>query len=216
MGVELAHEKRFDLAPEPTGMQTGLIARFENDVACAAAAFDLVAAAQRNEALLDAQGLLDDFECEKARRLHGGDALGQASAAAVDALDVGPDTSLVALGSNRMRQQRAEKHRRAPRHVFIEENAIPDGFRTGVDVNLRGDRLRDRRTRAKASNETKERRAGCAPAGTRRGWLGRFDFSRSLAGHFELAPRTARPARTLALIVPASAPAKAPMNAGMT
>lgn len=218
--MELAHEESLDRAPQGAGVQPGFIVGPEEDVACAAAAFDLIGASNRLEAILDAQRLRHDFELEKARRVNASDSFDQASAAVVNALDRSAEASFVALRSNGTWQEGAQEKGRTPRNFFEEDDAIPDRVGASIDVKLRRDCLDECLTAAETpgkATDWRANRAGFRWARIRPRWLDDLASQHALDAHFEVRSRcAASPAITFALIVPASAPPKAPINAGMT
>jgi hypothetical protein len=64
MAVKLAYQERLHGTPQPPGMQVRPIIRAERHLASLAASGDLVRTAQRADAVLDTQALLDHLECK--------------------------------------------------------------------------------------------------------------------------------------------------------
>jgi hypothetical protein len=119
------------MPPQAAGTQVGLIFRDQHHVSSIITDVDLVRTAKREHTTLDPQLLLDDLELQRMRWVNGGDALYQ-NPTCVCAAHRRPDAILVALGSNWVGQQGAEKERRVPGNLLIEHDVIPDLIRGGV------------------------------------------------------------------------------------
>jgi hypothetical protein len=113
------HEQRFHRSPDGSGTQVCFVIRDQCDIGRVAATMYVVRTTLREDARFDAEPLFNDLESQQTRRFHGGDALGQVSAA-VCAADDSPNASFVTFGSQGMRQQRAKEPCRGAGDFFIE------------------------------------------------------------------------------------------------
>ena len=132
--VELAHQERFQRTPQIPRAQVRPVIRDQHDVARIALRLDLVRTAPREDAALDPQTLLDDFELQQMRWFNRDDALGQIPSP-VSAADRCANAGLVAFGSDRVGQHRAKQEGRAPWNFLIEQEVIPDLFRAAIEGN---------------------------------------------------------------------------------
>lgn len=136
VAMELANQERFQRPPKASRTQMSKVIRDQHNIGGIVAGMDLVRAAKSLDAVLDTQTLLDDVELQQVRRLDGSDALCQITCR-VDTAHRRPSAILVTFGSNRVRKQCAKKEGRTAGNFFIEQDVVPDRFRTGVEVKPR-------------------------------------------------------------------------------
>ena len=105
---------------------------------------DLVRTAKREDATLDAQALLNDFESQQMRWFTRGYALCQIALRGNAHRTVAPTLGLVAFGADWVGQQRAKKEGRAPGNFLIEHDVIPDLFRATIKADPHRDSFIDR------------------------------------------------------------------------
>jgi hypothetical protein len=123
-----------------------MIVRDQHYVGRISTGMDLVRTAKCQDATVDPQTLFDDVKFEEVWWFDGSDALYQISPPVCAAHGL-PNSGLVAFGSEWVGQQRAKKERWTPGNFLIENDAIPDRFRTGVEVSPRRDRFTRRLAR---------------------------------------------------------------------